>query len=76
VRSVWGLEEATGQVSGAALVEHDFGLPAEPLTNVPMEEGDDPHGSLAGVPAAVQMVDQFLRTGEVEVFCDGVCDPG
>lgn len=76
VRSVWGLEESAGPLSGSALVEHDFGLPPEPLENVPMREGDDPHGSLAGVPAAVQLVDRFLRTGEVEVFCDGVCDPG
>jgi hypothetical protein len=75
-RTVWGVEEATGPVTGSAMIEHDFGLPAEPLGNVPMTEGDDPHGALAGVPAAVQAVDQFLRTGQVQLYCDGVCDPG
>jgi len=28
------------------------------------------------VPAAAEAVDHFLRTGEVQLFCDGVCDPG
>jgi hypothetical protein len=75
-RTIWGLEEARGPVSGSAMIEHDFGLPAEPLGNVPMSEGQDPHGQLAGVPPAIEAVDHFLRTGEVMMFCDGVCDPG
>ncbi len=75
-RTIWGLEEVAGPVSGSAMIEHDFGLGPEPLGNVPMTEGNDPHGQLAGVPAAVQAVDHFLRTGEVMPFCDGACDPG
>jgi hypothetical protein len=75
-RTIWGLEEARGPSNGTAMIEHDFGLPAEPLGNVPMTEGDDPHGALAGVPTAVETVDHFLNTGEVQMFCNGVCDPG
>lgn len=60
---------------GSAMVEYDFGLPPEPLENVPMTEGEDPHGKLADIPIAAMTVEQFLRTGVVETFCDGVCDP-
>jgi hypothetical protein len=74
-RTVWGIEEVRGPVTGSVMIEHDFGLPPEPLGNEPMREGDDPHGALAGVPTAAQTVDHFLRTGEAQMFCDGVCDP-
>lgn len=75
-RSVWGLEEAPSPVLGSAMIEHDFGLPAEPLGNEPMREGDDPHGELQNVPAAAVAAEHFLRTGEAVSVCDGVCDPG
>jgi len=74
-RTIWGLDEVRGPVTGSAMIEHDFGLPAEPLGNEPMREGNDPHGALSGVPTAGQTVDHFLRTGETQMFCDGVCDP-
>jgi hypothetical protein len=75
-RTVWGVEESPGPDGRSAMIEHDFGLPPEPLGNVPMTEGDDPHGALAGVAPAIAAVDHFLRTGEAKMFCDGVCDPG
>ena len=31
---------------------------------------------LADSPEATLTVEQFLRTGVVETFCDGACDPG
>ncbi len=74
-RAIWGLEERQAPFSGSALIEHDFGLPPEPLVNEPMREGDDPHGALAGVPSAAQTVATFLHTGQVQSFCAGVCDP-
>src|SRR5690606_28711195 len=61
--------------AGSAMIEYDFGLPPEPIENLPMSEGEDPHGKLAGVPIAAQTVEGFLRTGVVETHCDGVCDP-
>jgi hypothetical protein len=74
-REVWGLEQVEGPV-GSALVEYDFGLPPEPLGNEPMREGEDPHGRLTDVPAAVQTATQYFLTGEAVNYCDGVCDPG
>jgi hypothetical protein len=74
-RSIWGIDEVRGPVTGSVMIEHDFGLPPEPVGNEPMREGDDPHGALAGVPTAAQTVEHFLRTGEARMFCDGVCDP-
>ncbi len=74
-REIWGVESVRGPVTGSAMIEHSFGLPPEPLTNVPMSEGDDPHGALGGIPVAGQSIAHFLGTGEAMSFCDGVCDP-
>ena len=74
-RDVWGLEQVRGPVD-SALVEYDFGLPPEPLGNEPMREGEDPHGQLTDVPAAVQTATHYFLTGEAVNFCDGACDPG
>jgi pimeloyl-ACP methyl ester carboxylesterase len=60
---------------GSAMIEYEWGLGPEPLENVPMTEGEDPHGKLADVPIAGITVEQFLRTGVIESFCDGTCDP-
>jgi hypothetical protein len=57
------------------MIEYSFGLPPEPIENIPMSEGEDPHGKLAEVPNAALTVEQFLRTGVVETFCTDVCDP-
>ncbi|MEM6290684.1 MAG: hypothetical protein AAGA54_05440 [Myxococcota bacterium] len=76
VRDVWGLEEAEGADVGSALVEYDFGLRPEPLVNEPMREGDDPHGALTEVPAAVQTATEYMLSGDVVNYCDGACDPG
>jgi hypothetical protein len=74
-RSIFGIEETNAPYEGSAMVEYDFGLPPEPITNVPMREGSDPHGQVKNVPASGQQVDTFLRTGVVQWFCDGPCDP-
>jgi len=58
------------------MIEYDFGLPPEPITNVPMREGEDPHGKIKGVPAAGQVLKEFLETGTVKALCDGPCNPG
>ncbi|PCC75316.1 hypothetical protein SAMN02745121_03961 [Nannocystis exedens] len=74
-RSIWGIEEVEGSHSGSAMVEFDFGLPPEPTVNVPMKEGDDPHGGPRKLAAANASMDKFFREGVVETFCDGACDP-
>ena len=74
VRKVYGLPAQEAAFTGSAYVEYDFGLPAEPLCNVPMRACDDPHGSIRDLPAAEKQLDLFLRTGEAKNFCaDGQC---
>ncbi|MCK6529392.1 hypothetical protein L6R50_18190 [Myxococcota bacterium] len=74
-RELYGLEPVEAPHPGTAFIDYDFGLPPVPTTNVPMREGEDPHGKVADVLAARLMVDAFFRTGEVQQFCDGPCDP-
>ena len=74
-RSIWGLEEVSGAHTGSAMVEFDFGLPDEPTINVPMTQGDDPHGGPRKTAAANASMNRFFRDGVVETFCDGPCDP-
>ena len=74
-RSVWGLEESAGPISGNALVEFEFGLPAAPKDNVPMSIGDDPHDSVRGLKVAFDQSDAFFRTGIVKAVCEGPCNP-
>lgn len=74
-RSVFAIEESPAPYEGSGIVEFDFGIPPAPLTNVPPRAGDDPHGAVRGLRAAQRQMDVFLRTGVVENFCDGSCDP-
>ena len=75
-RSVWGIPEADGPIDGeSVLVEYEFGLPPAPKANVPMHEGDDPHGSIRGLDVAQDQVDEFFRTGRVKPYCSGPCNP-
>ena len=74
VREIWGLESATDAHTGSAYVEYDFGLPPDPICNLPQRACDDPHGKLRKLTAARDQIDHFLRTGEVDNFCpDGHC---
>ncbi len=78
-RTVFGIPEmdltGTAQYAGSAMVEFDYGQPAPPLTNIPPTVGDDTHEGPRYEPAAQSQMDVFLRTGEVQNFCDGPCDP-
>jgi hypothetical protein len=74
-RAPFGIEEVDGPATGSGMIEFDFGLPAEPLENVPMSEGQDPHGRLREIDAAFRTSAQFFRTGELVNLCDGACDP-
>ncbi|HJL16951.1 MAG TPA: hypothetical protein RMH99_14900 [Sandaracinaceae bacterium LLY-WYZ-13_1] len=74
-RSIWGIEEVAGPHEGSAIVEWDFGLPPDPVENVPQRMGSDPHGRVRRNPRALEQTLHFYRTGEVIHTCDGVCDP-
>ncbi len=71
VRPVWGFDAVGGSDSGSSLVEYAFGLPPDPVCNVPMNACDDPHGKVRHLPEAANQLDLFLRTGETRNFCDG-----
>ncbi len=72
-RDVFGVEAAQPPFVGSAMVAWDFGLPPAPDTNLPMQEGDDPHGKLRSIEAEYRQADQFLRTGVVAAPCAGPC---
>lgn len=75
-QDLWGLDPVDGPVSsGNVFVDFDYGLPPNPTQNVPMEEGDNPHGSVYFEPSAQAMLYDFLTTGTVSNACDGPCDP-
>ena len=74
LRSIWGLTATSTSVTGSAYTEYDFGLPGEPLCDIPMSLCDDPHGKLRRLDEARLQLDTFLRTGVVSNTCDGgVC---
>lgn len=76
VRPVFGLEPAASPYTGSVYFEEDWGLPPVPVTDLPMEQGEDPHGHVFD-PAPVQtMVDAYLRTGTLTNACTNTCDPG
>jgi hypothetical protein len=76
-RSIWGIEEADGPFMGSGIVEFDFHLPESPKTNTPPSgpSDDDPHDKVRVLGVAHDQTDTFLRTGVVEPYCDGPCDP-
>ena len=74
LRPVWGLESVTGENVGSTYVEYGFGLPMDPLGNVPQTACNNPHGLVRELDEAQQQADVFLRTGVVEDFCVGACE--
>jgi hypothetical protein len=75
VRDVFGLEQASAPLQDeSALVEWDFALPPEPLGNLPPLAGCDPHDRIRVLTPTFEQEDQFLRTGTLGWFCDGICN--
>jgi hypothetical protein len=74
-RDVFGLEQASAPLSGgSAIVEWDFNLAPEPLTNTPPTDGCDPHDRVRVLTPAFDQQDKFFRTGTIDWFCNGVCN--
>ena len=74
VRPVWGLDPAMDMNTGSTYVEYEFGLPMDPIENVPQTACSDPHGDLRRLDEARMQLDTFFQTGVVENFCvDGIC---
>jgi len=76
-RSIFGIEEATGPLTGSAMTEFSFGLPDAPKTNTPTQgpEADDPHDKVRVLDAAYSQTNDFFRTGKIVPSCTGSCDP-
>ncbi len=74
-RTIWGVEESAAPLQGAAMVEYEFGLPPAPDTNTPTKGDNDPHGTVRHLEPSYKQADKFFRTGVIEAFCSGACDP-
>lgn len=79
LRDIWDLPNTPGPLTTSAYIEYDFGLPHEPLCNVPLSLCDDPHGKLRKLDEARAQLNTFLTTGSIENTCVGgaagnVCD--
>ncbi len=75
IRDVYGIPAASPPLHDQnAMVEYDFGLPKEPLHNVPATAGDDPHDTVRKLTPSYEQADKFFRTGEIDWFCNGICN--
>lgn len=74
-RTIWGVEEAPAPLMGAAMIEYEFGLPPAPDTNTPTKGDNDPHGTVRHLDPSYKQADAFFRTGIIQAFCNGSCDP-
>jgi hypothetical protein len=75
LRDIWGLERAKGPLQDqSGIVEWDFGLAPESLTNTASTDGCDPHDRIRVLTPAFVQQDKFFRTGVIEWACDGVCN--
>ena len=71
---IYGLDK-TSKVDGeSGYVEYDFGLPEDPLCNIPQRACEDPHGKLRKLQEARVQLDQFFTTGVIENTCGGKCE--
>lgn len=76
IRSVWGLEEVTGEHTGSAMLEVDFGNDEPPITNIPHWDDafPDPHGRATELRNIGGLLRRFYDTGVSENPCTGSCD--
>ncbi|MDH3653931.1 MAG: hypothetical protein OEN21_06665 [Myxococcales bacterium] len=76
IRDVWGLEVVSGEHTGSAMIEIDFGNEDPPITNIPHWDDTmrDPHGRATELEALGPVLKEFYETGVVSNPCDGPCD--
>jgi len=85
IREVWGLPIVTSTSTGSFYAEYDFGIPGEPLCNVPTSLCGDPHTDVSPRTSARKQLDEFFQLGTGtnhclvgdgdahQVVADGVC---
>ena len=73
-REVYGLTTSTAPIEGSAYVEWDYGIPdSQGPYPADSSEEYDPHEDVRREPLVLQQMDDFLRTGIVNHYCDGPC---
>ena len=73
-RSIVGLDAVTSLDEGSSYIEYEFGLPPEPVCNIPMTACGDPHGDVRKLDSAKAQMDNFLRNGKSTNECkDATC---
>jgi hypothetical protein len=72
----WGLAVAPAPLESALSVwdTHEPELPPETNTSS-IAIDNSAHGKIRALPALMEQVDVFFRTGEVRATCEGLCDP-
>jgi hypothetical protein len=74
-KEIFGLDDVAAPVTDAsAFVEFGFGLPLEPATNVPQDQGCDPHDRVRVLEPAYDQQDVFFRSGVIDWTCNGLCN--
>jgi hypothetical protein len=74
-KPVWGVEEKQPGFVGNAYVEWQYSdVPDPPVENVPPNKDLDPHECPRRQPAAQEQLRDFLETGVVNQYCDGICE--
>lgn len=74
VRPIFGVPEVDAPYDGSALVEWTYSdVPDEPITNVPPDVSTDPHECVRREPKGQSQAADFLETGVVNQYCDGMC---
>jgi hypothetical protein len=74
-RPIWGVSEQAPGFSGSALVEYQYtDVPDEPYANIPPDDAYDTHECPRREPSAQLQLRDFLETGIVNHYCDGICE--
>jgi hypothetical protein len=74
-RPIWGVEESAPGFTGSAIVEWKYTeVPDEPVVNLPPDGDFDTHECPRREPAGQMQIRDFLETGVVNQYCDGVCE--
>jgi hypothetical protein len=76
MQTPWNVPTASYPHDESATILFDFGNPWPMRQNrPPTADGDDPHDNLAQVDRAGELIDSFLRGGEIIDICEmGTCD--
>jgi hypothetical protein len=74
--TLYGFPFISGSTSTKSVaVGYDFGMPDVPVINIPPDEENDTHEKPRRELTAQDQMNLFFRTGTIQAFCSGGCDP-